>query len=152
MATVNHVVDPNHGPVVEITIGLSFAQEQRRSRRGGISPPPRKTVWAAIHTGLSTTLVGEQLRLEIDPAQCDLHYQLRIQDVPLLGVEQRAETQLYVALPELAPVFKSVETIIAPLSGPIQCFLGRNYLRVAALTLTYFGDQEVFSLGTDGIE
>lgn len=150
MAEFNHVVENDHGPVVEITIGLSFMEEERRRRRGDATPA-RRTIRAAIHTGLATTLVSETLRQELDPDQRGLHYELRVQEIVLLGAAQRSQATFSVAVPELGPMFKGVEAIIVPLPGPVQCFLGRNFLNVAKATFSYDGDYELFSLSTSWI-
>lgn len=147
MAELNHIVDHDHGPVVEITIGLSFTQEGRRRRRGDATPA-RRTVRAATHTGLATTLVSEQLRERLDPSQRDLSYELREPEIAMLETLQRPQAMLSIAVPELAPMFKSVEAVIVPLPGPIQCFLGRNFLNTGQAIFTYNGDYELFSLST----
>jgi len=150
MAEIRHLVDYNHGPVVTITIGLSFIEEGRRRSRGDVSPA-RQTVQAVIHTELATTLVADQLWMKLDPGQADLSYKLRVPEITFLEPVQRPEAIFSIGIPEIGPLFKGVRAIVMPLPGPIQCFLGRNFLNVNKSIFIYDGEYEIFSLKASGI-
>lgn len=145
MAEIRHLLDYNHGPVVAITIGLSYVEEGRRRARGD-SSPARQSVQASIHTGLATTLVDEQLWLRLDPNQSDLRYKLRIPEIIFLEPVQRPEAAFSIGIPEVGALSKQANAIIMPLPGSIQCILGRNFLNAYKAVFIYDGEYELFSL------
>ncbi len=145
MAELRHIIDSDLGPVVEITIGLSFIQQGRRHSRGDLTPA-RQNIQALIHTGLATTLVSEKLRYILDPEQRDLAYTLRVHETPMQEPLQRSSAAVSIGVPELGPMFKSVEATFMSLSGPIQCFLGRDLLDAGKAVFTYDGDFGLLSL------
>jgi len=159
MASVGHVPDPDHGPVVQVTIGLSFEQEERRVRREGEAGLARKSVRAPINLSFPMTLISRSLCRELDPFQRDWKYEARRHNIPLLltgatpemlGEKLRSQTVASIMIEELQPdlLFKGVEVVIVETLEPFQCILGRNYLNLAALTLLYHGPLEVFEIST----
>lgn len=159
MASMRHVLDPDHGPVVQVTIGLSFEQEERRVRREGDAGLARRSVRAPINLGLPMTLISRSFCQELDPYQRDLKYQTRRHNIPLLllgadpemlGEKLRPQITASVMLEELQPalLFREVEVVIVETLEPFQCILGRNYLNRAALTLLYHGPLETFEIST----
>jgi len=137
---VRHILDSGLGPIVTVTIGLSFAEEEGR-KASGRDFGKRGRYSALIDPGVETTVVSEAIRLEYDPGE----YGLEPIYFPLTGTGLRVATHLYVGVPELIPnlLERNMRVIVAPLSGSVQCILGRDFLNV--IEFMYDGDAEVFS-------
>lgn len=139
MEYVAHVLNPDLGPVVEITIGLSFAEEEVR-RAAGTETSPRRSIFALIDPGLGTTVISEKIRAEFDPGG----YELRPEFLPWAGTALRVGTSLYIGAPELLPdlLERNIRVVVVPLPDTVQCILGRNFL--VGIEFVYEGALESF--------
>lgn len=140
MEYVEHISDPALGPVVKITIGLSFAEENERWA-AGVETSPRRTIFALIDPGLKTTVISEKICAEYDPGS----YMVLPEFLPWSGTAGRVRSYLYIGAPELLPELleRNVKVVIAPLPDTIQCILGRNFLQ--GIEFVYEGALESFA-------
>ena len=137
---IRHILDSDLGPIVTVTIGLSFAEEERR-RVSGRDFEERKSYVALIDPGIENTVISERIRLDYAPGE----YGLEEIYFPLLGTELRLGTHVYIGVPELIPYLleRELKVIVAPLSESIHCILGRDFLNV--IEFVYDGDAGVFA-------
>ena len=140
MDFIRHILDSDLGPIVTVTIGLSFAEEERRKAIGE-NFAERNLYSALIDPGIANTVISEKIRADYDPG----NYAVETTYFPLTGIEKRIATYVYIGVPELIPQLleRNLRVIVAPLSESIDCILGRDFLNV--IEFTYDGDAGVFS-------
>ena len=85
MDCIGHVVDYNLGPVVQVTIGLSFAEaNNRRSRLEngffGKPVPSQKTVSALIDPSFLYSAVSRELLAAFDPNE------IKVESIEILAM------------------------------------------------------------------
>lgn len=132
------IIDPNIGPVVPVTIGLSFAEARQR-----VDPPPMIRVSGLVDTGLEISGISQEVYMELG-ASSKVH--TRHQYIPLRGVELRSFVKLYIAIESFMPnvLFRSIEVTVGVHTGSPQCVLGRNFLE--GIELQYSGAFDIFGL------